>query len=417
MKYPSSHVLIYDRLLVFAGMLESACDIDGWAFYEDKEVCFSEHKSEFLMLLQINGCLDYMKSHAAQKLVPHILSDRLGLMWLAEAMPEEHTEVPGVTIVFGPFFTSNLSPKAFEVTLRNMNLSQTLVRQITGVFEEIPVLNELTMQRIAKMLHYCMTNEKLSDGQIHYQEENPRIREEEILSQDTSILSERSRTAEAIMLQSIREGSCTADELFQKLQGSALAVRYNSGIPLRDEKNIVIITTALCSRAAMEGGLSPKLAQHLEEIHIRKVEQAQSISQLANINHAMAADFLEAVRRVHQKKPLSPVIQECLYYIQANLESPFTLTDLARSVGYTEYYLTHKFKKETGESLTNYILKSRLQQAKILLRTTTQTIQSISDQFHFGTRNYFTRVFRAETGMTPGQYRQGFKGEQDETET
>ncbi len=413
MKFPSDHVLIYDRLLVMAGMLDAACNLEGWAFYDNQHVCFSEHESEFLALLQINGCLNYMKSHTTKKLVPHILSDRLGLMWLAETMPDEHSEVPGVVIVFGPFFCSNLSPKAFESTLRAMNLSYVLIQQFMSVFNDVPVLNEQTIQRFAKMLHYCMTNEKLSSVDIHYQEDDIRQKEEDILTQDSDILCERGRTAEALILQSIREGNISVEELLRQIRGTALTVRFNSGIPLRDEKDIVIINTALCSRAAMEGGLSPKLAQRLEEVHIRKVEMAQSVTQLANVNREMMADFLDAVHRARQNAGLSAVVQECIIFVQANLTTPFTLTDLARSVGYTEYYLTRKFKKETGENLTDYIRKVRLERAKILLRTTNQTIQSISEQFQFGTRNYFTRVFRNETGMTPAQYRQGNKGDRE----
>ncbi len=410
MKIMSNDVPIEHRVLVLAGCMEAACNLDAWAFFADQRVCFSEHETEFLTLFQINGCLDYMKAETTPKMVPCILSDQLGLMWLAEATSNEVAEMGNVMIVLGPFFCSTLSPRAFETTLRSMNLSYQLTKKFMDIFNEIPVLNELTMRRFAKMLHNCIAVENIPDKDIHYQERNPRKREEELLDQDTSILSERSRTNEAVIMQAIREGNVTVDELFQRIQGSAMPVRYESGIPLRDEKDIVIILTALCARAAMEGGLSARLAQHLEAAYVHKVEQARSVSELAHVNREMLSDFLEAVHRAHQRQGLSAMTQDIMMFVQENLTAPFNLTDIARTVGYTEYYMTRKFKKETGESLTDYIRAARLERAKILLRTTSQTIQSISDQLQFGTRNYFTKAFREATGTTPDQYRQGKKG-------
>ena len=63
-------------------------------------------------------------------------------------------------------------------------------------------------------------------------------------------------------------------------------------------------------------------------------------------------------------------------------------------MGYTEYYLTHKFKEETGLSVTDYIKFAKIERAKVLLKSTDQTVQDIAAALSFSTRNYFSRIFR-----------------------
>ena len=91
-----------------------------------------------------------------------------------------------------------------------------------------------------------------------------------------------------------------------------------------------------------------------------------------------------------------------------SLDRKIRTADLAALVGYTEYYLTEKFKKETGQSVSSYIRFVKVERAKILLETTDLSIKEIADQLAFNTVNYFIQSFREVTGYTPAQYRKRF---------
>ncbi len=75
-------------------------------------------------------------------------------------------------------------------------------------------------------------------------------------------------------------------------------------------------------------------------------------------------------------------------------------------MGYSTYYFSKKFNKEMGIKVTDYIKQVRIDQAKIALITTKRSIQDISDSLQFGTRNYFSKVFREIVGVTPAAYRE-----------
>ena len=161
----------------------------------------------------------------------------------------------------------------------------------------------------------------------------------------------------------------------------------------------------LASRAAVEGGLSRRTAKEIEVYYIRNIENCSSYSDLLLLRGNMLREFTTQVHNCKKNLNLSPVIQDCCTYIHSHVSQQITLEEIASAVGYTEYYLTKKFKSETGVRMVDYIKEARIQQAKVLLLSEL-SIQEISDELQFNTRSYFSKVFKEVTGMTPVQYRE-----------
>ena len=78
---------------------------------------------------------------------------------------------------------------------------------------------------------------------------------------------------------------------------------------------------------------------------------------------------------------------------------------LAAMTGYTEYYLSRKFKEETHCTINDYSKIVRIERAKVLLYTTNDSTGKIADRLHFCSGSYFAREFRKFTGKTPAEYR------------
>nr|MCR5826633.1 AraC family transcriptional regulator [Oscillospiraceae bacterium] len=74
--------------------------------------------------------------------------------------------------------------------------------------------------------------------------------------------------------------------------------------------------------------------------------------------------------------------------------------------GYAEYYLSRKFKAETGLSINNYIKIVKVERAKTLLLSTNLDIQEICDLLGFGSRSFFSQTFRKIVGVPPAAYRE-----------
>ena len=124
----------------------------------------------------------------------------------------------------------------------------------------------------------------------------------------------------------------------------------------------------------------------------------------------MYHDFIYRVHHLRSNPNYSHAIQKCCDYIELSLDRKIRTADLAALVGYTEYYLTEKFKKETGQSVSSYIRYAKVERAKVILISTEQSIREIAEALAFNTVNYFIQCFRDTTGYTPAQYRKRFRG-------
>ncbi|MCU6790618.1 helix-turn-helix domain-containing protein [Paenibacillus sp. WQ 127069] len=93
-------------------------------------------------------------------------------------------------------------------------------------------------------------------------------------------------------------------------------------------------------------------------------------------------------------------------YVENNYHLDLSLTILGENIGLSPSYLSSIFKEVTGMNFVDYINTRRVEQAKIRLRQTQDTVVDISEQVGFTNSNTFIRVFKRHEGVTPGQFRQ-----------
>ena len=103
--------------------------------------------------------------------------------------------------------------------------------------------------------------------------------------------------------------------------------------------------------------------------------------------------------------PENQIVSEVKHYIKEHLSEETTRTDIADHVKMNESYLSRLFRQETGMALKNYLQAERIGRAKQLLATTNESITTVGEQAGYNTTAYFIKVFREETGQTPGEYR------------
>jgi YesN/AraC family two-component response regulator len=167
-----------------------------------------------------------------------------------------------------------------------------------------------------------------------------------------------------------------------------------------------VASVTLVTRFAIEGGLDIESAYSLSDAYIKSADRAKTPQEVFLLFPKMAIDFAEKVRQAKRKsKPLPPVIRKCIEYIDSNLHYTITLNDLGRETGKNPSYLCVQFKKEVGVSVTGYINRAKTGAAKQLLGDESIPISEIASTLGFCSQSYFTKVFKQQTGETPGSYR------------
>ena len=91
----------------------------------------------------------------------------------------------------------------------------------------------------------------------------------------------------------------------------------------------------------------------------------------------MYDDFIQRVHKIKQAEHISSAVHSCCNYIDLHLGEKLSLKTISTDTGYDEYYLAQKFKK-MGITISQYIKKKRVECAKVLLQSTTKSIQETS---------------------------------------
>lgn len=87
----------------------------------------------------------------------------------------------------------------------------------------------------------------------------------------------------------------------------------------------------------------------------------------------------------------------------------FGLEDISRELSYNKKYISTVFKKNIGVGIVDYINTVRIQQACTMAGQGYTCVGDIADKCGFSDAQYFSRVFKAKMGMSPGQYIRSLK--------
>lgn len=101
-------------------------------------------------------------------------------------------------------------------------------------------------------------------------------------------------------------------------------------------------------------------------------------------------------------------IQKALALINTGLSSKLAAKNIATECGLSTSRFIHLFKEKTGYSLTDYIVKSRLEKSKTMLSAGRLKISEIARECGYANQNYFSLAFKKYTGMNPTKYRETF---------
>lgn len=121
------------------------------------------------------------------------------------------------------------------------------------------------------------------------------------------------------------------------------------------------------------------------------------------------------VRRITEKKDISVfpskesmenfLVGSMKNFIENKTNGVFRVSELCNEIGYSKSYLSRLFHEQTGETIAAYANKIKIKTAKRLIREGALNFTQISDLLTFDNPQYFCRVFKRVTGMTPTEFK------------
>jgi AraC family transcriptional regulator len=213
-------------------------------------------------------------------------------------------------------------------------------------------------------------------------------------------------------------GSVTNELRWNSLNGEpmqTLRVHLNSDLFARAAQELADRDPARLALVGRVGFQDPLLAQIGLALQ-RELEQPTATGKL----YAQTAAQMLAVHLLRYytdapleiKEPAQGLTQRQLRrvtdFILAHLDQELSLPVLAQQVGFSPYHFARLFRRTTGESPHQFVLRQRIERAKQLLKEADLPLAHIALESGFANQGHLTRVFKSHLGLTPAAYRKDF---------
>lgn len=395
---------VQQNLELFRELMLCDGNIYSWSYDANGKLLFSNcpDQAVFADAFALLGCLDKMLERGSKRGTPIFLSSDTGLIWGAAFEKAEDTLCR--CHVIGPVFYSNASVDSIYRGVLSKDYSGFSTAWLRSFYESlyrVPTSQYTIFSRNLRMLHYCVTGERIEISDVFVAD----LHLTPSSTQEQKADRHRVYNAERAMLEMVRLGDLNYKDALNTSMSISNGVKVHTKDPMDDSRVSTIVFCTIVCRAAIEGGLSPDEGYSVGDAYIQSATDAHTPDELSTICISMYDDFVRRVHRRRENPKFSPPIQRAINYIEMNLNRNIRAQELADLIGYSVTYFTRRFREETGFGISDYVKAARIERAKILLGTTDDSVQDISDKLGFTTRNYFTKCFREITGMTPIEYR------------
>ena len=310
-------------------------------------------------------------------------------------------------LVIGPFLNTKIEEGKLSYLIRDSIIPFHQKTNMQKYYNSCTILDEKRLFYIAKLIENMFIKKDILEDNISIDEND------EIDSNDFYLKQkdEYRKTAfihspyaiEQEITKTISNGDIRASkQLLQEINLTPHAKLASSTI--RSYKNSMICSCAFMTRAAISGGVNPDEAFTLSDMYINKIEDLTSIKELENFESIMIDGFTSKVQEV-KTKSYSPAVLQSINYIDKHLSEDIKIDAIAKEVYLNPSYLSTLFHKETGKTLTDWILKEKIEESARFILNSNNSIADIAFFYHFSSQSYFVQCFKKYMGITPGEYR------------
>ena len=315
-------------------------------------------------------------------------------------------------LIVGPYLAVEIDRRRFHDNAVQLGLDEVGIDILFSHYASVPQLAEQTI--CAPLETFCERlwgkdgfalldiNQELNNMDHPISAINPRKTPEEVMRKMEEM--EQRYAFENELIRAVSLGLDHKVE-FSLSTFSQFAFERRLADPVRNIKNYAIVMNTLLRKAAEQGGVHPLYIDRTSSDYARRIEKIGSAEAGHELMSEIYHGYCRLVRR-HAMKNYSTPIRRAITHIGEDLAGEVSLKSLAELLGMNASYLSRLFRKETGQTVTEYINSRRMQLASRLLSGSELQIQTVAQHCGIHDVNYFTKVFKKYTGKTPGQFRQ-----------
>ena len=339
---------LQDKIALLLDLIHCSHHMDYWKYAPDGVLIRSTSNAEHMLdvLIKETGCFEYLQRNIGN--APLILAAQRDIRWIG--VKEERDGEILFYHILGPFLIRRFQEPVAEaeVRLKNKNTTQLWLERLNECLTLLSVIPIQSYTQYAIMLHKLVNEKSVLETSINHQPPPVTMKlPESVKMKDNSKIKDRMQIymAERSLLQAVQEGDeDSAAAAFLQTRKHVDRVREYTGNPLLDLKIGYTTFIAICTRAAIEGGLSPSVAYPLGDRYIKRIYQSNNQEHISELGNSMYHDFISHVHALRVNPNFSKAVQSCCDYIQLHSAEPLRIDILADRMGYSKYYLSAIFK-------------------------------------------------------------------------
>lgn len=339
-----------------------------------------------------------------------LLTDSFGCRYLLLRIADaEHPQA--VFLAAGPYLETPNSEKATGELAKRLRWKENRVRSLYEYRNTVPVVQDegalfLMFRRLAAPLSQAPGGSgmlpvvRMSEDEP-FHPEGPSREQSYEQSMAASMIEGRYQAENAWLDAMLTGDQAYTGTVLRRLSRYQMPERFNS---LRGSQNMAIILNTLCRKNLERGDVHPAYIDQISREFSSRIEGCVTMREVQQLQREMVRRYCALIRS-YAVKGYSPLIQQVMNDVFLHLDGEISLHALAERAGVSDSYLSARFKEETGETLSQWVRGRRVHRAKELLAREDLSIAQVAEQVGVLDVSYFIRLFRKETGMTPGEYR------------
>lgn len=319
-------------------------------------------------------------------------------------------------IIIGPTYQCQADDKSLKELAFKLNISGDDITPFINAYKSLVPFPLTGLLKILLVINNLLNEETLTFNDIIVIDEEQKKFEQTIeqIQIDNQYSSQQninsfnnSLLAEEKLISIVRNGDI--ESLNAWIQSSpSVNPGLTSSNQIRQLKNIFIVTATIVCRAAIASGMDQQEALKLSDIYIQRCDLLNDIISINNLSFKLVKHYTEIIHNLTQEAFHSKLSSDISTYVLHHLSENIKTDDLAKALYISRGRLSTKFKKESNENLSTFIIKIKLKEAKRLIRYTDKSLTSISEYLGFSTPNHFSAVFKKHEKISPLEYRKQF---------
>jgi two-component system, response regulator YesN len=274
-----------------------------------------------------------------------------------------------------------------------------------------PKADDEKIQSLAEMMQICA--ESLSTGSEDYHEILRRRAEQQeaikkIIAELEKAYPENtekpgySLEKEKILLNTLRKGELveTRKQLNELIAGMIFSYQDQFKYMQLRTTELVVLFSRIEVGPVKNGSLSLEINNQC----LKLIQEAKNTEELTDILHTVVDRILNNITSF-RGIPHAAALRKAENFIMENYTRKISLKEIADMAGLSPPYFSTIFKEEMGENLSKYLNRLRVEKASRLLLETDMSLSEIAACCCFEDQSWFSKIFKAFTGISPGKYR------------